>query len=248
MSKSKYYLFLDECGDQNLANFDSQFPVFVLCGIIVSSDKLKLLNEQIDELKLKFWGKNSVILHSRDIRKCDKDFKILFDNNVKEEFYRAVNSIMAQNDVYVIVCCGILKEPYIRQLGKLNDVYAQSLSFVLERTVFYLDTVNKSDGIDLNIIAEQRGKKEDKNLNLFYSSLLDNGTYWVKPERLRDYCHKFEFKPKSHNINGLQIADLIAYPIARHILNPEKDNPAYSIIEGNIYHEGSKIMGLKILP
>lgn len=25
---SNYYLFLDECGDQNLANFDPSFPIF----------------------------------------------------------------------------------------------------------------------------------------------------------------------------------------------------------------------------
>ena len=36
MKKEKYYLYVDECGDQNLANFDTNFPIFTLCGIIVS--------------------------------------------------------------------------------------------------------------------------------------------------------------------------------------------------------------------
>ena len=33
---NKYILYLDECGDQNLASFDPQFPIFTLCGIVVS--------------------------------------------------------------------------------------------------------------------------------------------------------------------------------------------------------------------
>ena len=37
--KEKYYLFLDECGDQNIANFDPSFPIFTLCGIIVSEEQ-----------------------------------------------------------------------------------------------------------------------------------------------------------------------------------------------------------------
>ena len=34
------------------------------------------------------------------------------------------------------LCCAILKEPYIRQYGKLNDVYGLSLSYIMERVVF----------------------------------------------------------------------------------------------------------------
>ena len=68
--KEKYYLFLDECGDQNIANFDPSFPIFTLCGIIVSEEQLQILSTQISELKRDFWGDRKIILHSRDIRKC----------------------------------------------------------------------------------------------------------------------------------------------------------------------------------
>ena len=30
---TKYYLFIDECGDHNLAKYDPGFPVFTLRGI-----------------------------------------------------------------------------------------------------------------------------------------------------------------------------------------------------------------------
>ena len=35
-----YLLFLDESGDHGLANIDTNFPVFVLCGILISEVKL----------------------------------------------------------------------------------------------------------------------------------------------------------------------------------------------------------------
>lgn len=38
--KSKYYLFIDECGDHNLAKYDPRFPAFTLCGILVSRQNL----------------------------------------------------------------------------------------------------------------------------------------------------------------------------------------------------------------
>lgn len=42
-TKSKYYLFIDECGDHNLAKYDPGFPVFTLCGILVSRQDLNAL-------------------------------------------------------------------------------------------------------------------------------------------------------------------------------------------------------------
>ena len=91
-----------------------------------------------------------------------------------------MNEILSEND-YTIVACSILKDKYIRKYGKLSDVYAISLSFIMERTVFLLDREQKSlgDNIELHIIAERRGKKEDKALLDYYNELLDRGTYFV---------------------------------------------------------------------
>ncbi|MCQ2369490.1 MAG: DUF3800 domain-containing protein [Paludibacteraceae bacterium] len=242
----KYYLFLDECGDQNLVDFDPEFPIFTLCGIVVSDEQLRKLETQIKELKNKFWGEKQIILHSRDIRKCQNGFEILLDLNVKKEFYSCVNQILGQ-DIYTIICCAILKEPYIRQYGKLNDVYALSLSFIMERTVFFLDSL-KQESIELNTIIERRGKKEDNALLAYYNQLMDKGTYWVESSRIKKYFKTFEPKYKSENVTGLQIADLIAYPITRYILNKDAVNYAYDVIKDNIYTDNGKVYGLKVFP
>lgn len=58
---SNYYLYLDECGDQNLANFDPSFPIFTLCGVIVSEEKLHELERQINDLKQRIWNSTHII-------------------------------------------------------------------------------------------------------------------------------------------------------------------------------------------
>ena len=178
---NKFILYLDECGDQNLASFDPQFPIFTLCGIVVSEEQDKVLAERINVLKKEIWNNINIIFHSRDIRKCQNGFEVLFDLDVKKRFFQGVNDILGDNG-YVVVCCSILKEPYIRQYGKLNDVYGLSLSYIMERVVFYLDSLGLTD-IELCTIIEKRGKKEDASLLNYYNQLLDTGTYWVDSHR-----------------------------------------------------------------
>ena len=45
--KTHFTLFIDECGDPNLVKFDKTFPLFTLCGILVSEQKLKWLETEI---------------------------------------------------------------------------------------------------------------------------------------------------------------------------------------------------------
>ena len=243
---NNYVLYLDECGDQNLSSFDPQFPIFTLCGVVVSEEQDNLLTDRINSLKRDIWNNTNIILHSRDIRKCQNGFEVLFDLEVKKRFIESVNAILG-DDIYIIICCAILKESYIRQYGKLNDVYGLSLSYIMERVVFYLDSVGK-DNIELRTVIERRGKKEDKSLLNYYNQLLDRGTYWVNGERMRRYFKRFDMRWKSENIVGLQVADLVAYPITRHVLNPNGVNLAYDVLKKNIYQVDGKMYGMKVFP
>lgn len=242
-----YYLFLDESGDHGLKNIDKSFPVFVLCGVIFSEADYQNLRNDFNTIKHTFWGDHKVIFHSRDIRKCEKEFKILLDNNVKSKFYKKLDKIISES-TYSVISSAIDKERYIKKYGKLrNDVYEIALSFIIERVVFYLDShtnhVNK-----LFLIIEKRGKKEDARLKQHVETLLQLGTYYVTPERLKAYQIKVEFRDKKQNINGLQMSDLIAYPIARYCMDKKRANPAFEIIRPKIYSKGNKLYGLKIFP
>jgi hypothetical protein len=243
----RYYLYLDECGDHNLANFDPSFPIFTLCGILISEEDDRGMNARIAEMKRKYWDGKKVILHSRDIRKFDKGFEILFDPEVKKAFYEDVDAVMSGTDYTIVACC-ILKEKYIRKYGRLNDdVYGLSLSFIMERAVYYLDGRN-DPGAQLQVIVEKRGKREDASLLSYYNEVFDRGTYFVNAGRFKKYIVGFEFRDKKEDVTGLQIADLAAYPITRHLLDSDAYNRAFEIVEDKIYFQSGRRHGLKIFP
>ncbi|MCF8340864.1 MAG: DUF3800 domain-containing protein [Chitinophagaceae bacterium] len=127
-----YYLFIDETGDHGLIKINPDFPVFLLCGVLIDEQEYNLFKSSFNDIKNRLWGNKEVIFHSRDIRKCDKEFSILFDLQKKKYFYDTLNSAIANSD-YTIIASAINKDAYIKQFGKLsNDVYELALSFIIE--------------------------------------------------------------------------------------------------------------------
>ncbi len=243
----EYTLYMDESGDHGLQTLNPEFPVFLLCGVLVEGAHYELLRTDINTLKAEIWGNRAVVFHSRDIRKCEKEFVKLLDMNVKQRFYEGLNRIMVERD-YTIMASGIRKDKYISRYGRLSgDVYELSLSFIIERVVFFLDAQPYGPK-QLNIMMEKRGRLEDRKLDAHFQRLLARGTQYVSGERLRNYGMNIRFVGKQENINGLQLADLIAYPIARYVIDPSRANPAFDQLSGKIYTKGGKRYGLKVFP
>lgn len=250
IGKAKYYLFIDECGDHNLTKFDPGFPVFTLCGILVSRQNLNALNKAFEDLKIEVFGTTDVIIHSVDIRKWRGAFSVLADETLRVRFFEGIEKILSQHGAYVIVSCTILK----RQLSKFcvrgeeDDVYGLSLSYLIERSIFCVDNETINDSPEISIVVERRGKNEDNKLLNYYNGLRNRGTKWIDVDRLRARIKDFSFKNKKDNIIGLQIADLIAYPITIHLLHPERYNQSYEVVKHNIFQDNGVLLGQKVIP
>jgi len=245
----EYSFFLDETGDHGLSFIDKSFPLFLLCGVLVKNDKLLEIEAKLNELKTKYFKSINVNLHSRDIRKCEGSFQVLFDLTVKAEFYKDLNNILGKSD-YIIIGAGVNKEEHIKKYGKgAKNPYNLSLSFIIERLIFCLNSLDKNAMV--KIFAEERGKREDGQLISHYNSIIDRGTYFVQPDNMKRIIKEFIFKGKKANILGLQVADLIAYPLARHILNPKEPYIPFEVIKDKIYCNAKKEVngwGLKVFP
>lgn len=245
---NKYYFFLDETGDHSLSFIDSNFPLFLLCGCLFEEKEFNKTEEQLNCLKKTMFGATDVIFHSREIRKCEGPFQKLFDLKTKQVFYEEINSIISKSK-FIIIGSGVNKEEHIKKYGKgANDPYSISLTFIIERLVFCLDKIRDS-GVEIKI--EKRGRAEDQKLLDQYNKILDRGTYFVQSIRIKKMISNFDFLVKKDNIAGLQIADLCAYPLARHILSPRVIYPSFEIIKNKLYcdKEGKyNGFGLKIFP
>lgn len=70
-------------------------------------------------------------------------------------------------------------------------------------------------------MAESRGGKEDLRLKASFENLFDKGSDFVGPERFhaRLTSRQLKIKPKTNNIAGLQLADLLSHPSRCEILD-----------------------------
>lgn len=244
---SKYFAFLDETGDHDLSFVDENFPLFLLSCCIIEEKEYENLQASIDLLKNNYFGTTEVILHSREIRKCEGPFKILFDLDVKKDFYKDLDELIT-NTNFSIIGSAIDKLEHIKQYGKsAMDPYHISLAFVMERLIHY----TKNKDVEISICIEKRGKKEDLQLLERYNRMMDRGTFYVKSHQFKERITSFKFNHKRDNIVGLQLADLCAYPTARFLINTDEPNPAFDILKDKLCKDKSnKIIGfgLKIFP
>lgn len=81
--------------------------------------------------------------------------------------------------------------------------------------------------ITTHIVFEKRGSREDKELELEFRRLLDATQVEGLAESL-----DIVFADKKTNSAGLQLADMVARPIGRHLINPQQTNRAYQILLG----------------
>lgn len=242
---SKFIGFIDECGDHSMEKIDRDFPIFVLCLTIVER---RIYAEQIipafSSLKLKHWNHEGINLHSRDIRKTIGPYTFLLVPEKRKKFLAELSALISGLDCTVFIVC-IDKARHIAKYGpKAENPYEFALKMCMERVVHFM---GKFEISDLPIVAESRGKREDEELEKAFYEFLACGTYYIPAGRFKSLKCPLVFWDKRANIVGLQVADLAAYPCARHILKPDQSNQAYEIIKKKIYREGT-VHGWKIFP
>jgi hypothetical protein len=237
-------VYLDETGDHSLTEIDPGYPIFgVVMFVCDSNVYCRNIIPSVYGFKFEQFGHESVILHSSKIRRARGDFSFLINPVRRQPFYEGINHIMSAND-YKLLGMFIRKEQHKQKYGtSARNPYDLALTFALERLVFMLESVEQSE---VKIVAESRGNVEDGKLLSVFHETVKYGTYYVKRERFAAIDFNLEFVKKEANVVGMQMADLAAYPIARHIIDSNRSHPSYPIVEKKIYK--GRGWGLKIFP
>ena len=240
-----YIVFVDESGDQSLEKIDSGYPVFVLSFCIF--EKKHYYSRVVPEtlrLKFDFFGSDIPILHEREIRKRENDFRILMDTTVRESFFARLNAIMT-NAEYTIVSTLIDKRTYSHYAAPSNPYYVGA-QFGLERVFYYLQEHGQR-GKRIPLVFESRGKNEDENLRKAFDTIMQRTQLVGMPGMFDFHCVS-----KKANLQGLQLADLVARPIGTHYLHPSQPNRAWDMLSrkmrSNPQNGGIEGYGLKIYP
>ena len=236
-------MFLDESGDHSLTKIDDQFPVFCLAGVIFDEGEYEQnCKARIDALKIRYFNSTETILHSREIRKCEPPFNILLNATTKDTFYTDLDNLI-ESLPFTVLASVIVKKKLRDQYGDPANPYMLALEFLMERFVYFLEECN-----DVGYISvESRDPKSNTDLLTAFTETINNGSWGnsmhVTSECFQKRIRQMIFVTKQQNENGHQIADLVAYPIAKSVLDPNKANPAFSIVEKKFRSKGDRVVG-----
>jgi hypothetical protein len=144
---------------------------------------------------------------------------------------------------FQLIAIAIRKQSHKARYGKeCRNPYELALEYGLERLKSYLD---ESGQKQVTLLAEARGKNEDDALRLAFLQLLRHGSYYHTFESI-DFDLKFV--PKKANVLGHQIADLCAYPVARHVIDSKKSHRTFEIVRSKFINRPGWRHGFKIFP
>lgn len=244
VASSRYLAFFDECGDHSLTKIDPDFPLFVLALVVMERAAYRdTILPAVNQFKLRYWNHEGVNLHSRDIRLAAGPFHILLHPQVRAQFMAELSALMARLP-FTLFIAAIHKQRHVERAAAAEDPYGLALKFTLEGLVHFLAAQGETQ---LPLVAEARGKREDDALRQVFARILAEGTGDCPAASFQKLDCSLMFQPKHNNLVGNQLADLCAYPCARHILNPDKANEPYAIASRKIYENGG-VRGWKVFP
>lgn len=171
-----------------------------------------------------------VIFHRKEIIHKHGAFKIFKDQAKRDAFDDDLIQFLRGLDCVLIIVV-IDKKYHIDTYGRSAfPPYHFALTAMMERYCGYLNFFNHRG----DILAEKRGKKEDRQLEYEYFKIYHGGTYFHSPSffQMALTTRKLKTGSKSSNIAGLQIADLLAHPCTQEVLFEKGRIPALPSVFG----------------
>ena len=212
---AKYRMYIDEVGNSDLgASLDPNHRYLSLTGVIVSLDYVgATLQPAIEGLKQRYFGSHPdepLTLHRKELVNQRPPFAALRDPTVRIAFDGELMDLIQSLD-YVVITSVIDKLEHLNRYHQWAlDPYHYCLTVLLERYALWLGERNLRG----DVMAESRGKREDSRLKAEFGRIYAGGTANIAHATFvaRFTSSQLKVKPKTANVAGLQLADLIAHP------------------------------------
>lgn len=227
----RYRVYIDESGDHTFSQLGNPAHRYLaLTGIAIEQEYYRsTLHPTFEALKQKHFPHSPddpvVMVRSKIVRR-NGPFGRLRNPALNAAWETDFLDFLGNTEmrIYTVV---IDKRDHLAQYGKAAwHPYHYCLTVILERARGWL---NVRGGVT-DVLAESRGKREDRELRSEYQKLWNQGTYYITASDFRQVLtsKKLKCKRKSQNIAGLQLADLIAAPSkvdilaqnSRHLAHP----------------------------
>lgn len=213
-----YRLYIDETGNSDLAASanDPNHRYLSLTGIMMAKDvAAKSLFPEFERVKAEHLGAHPdepVVFHRKDMMEGKGLFRILKDEGVRKAFDADLLKVLTDTN-YTVITAVIDKRKHLEKYKAWRyDPYHYCMEVLLERYVRRLRGLQTTG----DVWGEVRGKKHDRRLEDCFTRLYNRGCAYENAERMKECLTSkdIKLKPKSANVAGLQLADLLAHPSA----------------------------------
>jgi hypothetical protein len=216
----RYRLYLDESGDHAYALLDAPTHRYLgLLGVwFREKDDYVAFSDDLEAFKRDLFGPRPdepVLLHRTEIINRRGPFGILVNPDKQREFDDKLLTVIARAR-FRMVCAVINKKEHRDRYITPMHPYHYCLQAVLDR---YCGWLNYKNAVG-DVVAETRGKKEDRQLLGAYKTVYSGGTLMFQPPFHGRALTTTEVKirRKENNIPGLQLADTLAHPVKQAML------------------------------
>ncbi len=214
---TRYRLYVDESGDHAYKLLhDPAHRYLALLGVWFEqrADYINYENA-LSAFKQSIFGHAEVHLHRSDIINRKGPFGRLCDPVVKQKFNDGLVEVI-KKACFRMVCVVLDKQQHQEKYSSPLHPYHYCMTALSERYCGWLGLKNAVG----DIMAESRGRAEDNQLMQAYERLYEAGTYYLKPEKFQRVLttKKLKIKPKSADISGLEMADVLAHPVKQFVL------------------------------
>lgn len=218
--EERYRLYLDESGDHVYREVkDIPHRFLCLLGSWFRNPDYLEFHKSIEKLKSQHFGHHPddpVVLHREDIINRRKAFKILRDDDLREQFDGDLLEVISKarfTVVAVVIDKLALRTAYGEQAA---HPYHLAMGFMLQRYAGYLNHINRVG----DVMAEARGGVEDRLFSESYTRIYERGTWMTEASFFRGALtsRQLKLKQKSANISGLQLADVLCHPVKQYVL------------------------------
>ena len=247
----KYILYLDE---SNIGNDYS-----CVGGVIIKETEIPFVAKDFNALKRELWKSDSssenYILHEKEISEAKKSgkitnpyYSIFRANSAYNKLYAGLSKILKNRNIITIGTCVDIKLLKSKYPGEVNNNLTIGLQMLMENYCHFL-TVNNAYG---DVCYESLQEPGNAPLRQRFYELQALGTMYYTAHTFQTHVGDIQFRPKSENVVGLQLADFIPNTYARFVARkiPKhkdfKKTVVKSAYDGNI-HDSLKY-GLKKIP
>lgn len=220
MSK-RYRLYIDESGDHTYSIMDSPPKQYLgIIGCFIESNYYRQkFQPEFEQLKQEYFPHSPdepVIFHRSEIIEKRSSFWRLRDPETEKNFNKDLLNFFKAADYRVVIVVIDKKSHIERYKEAAFHPYHYCVAALLERYCGFLNMYNAVG----DVLAERRGGTEDMQLKEAYRRVYESGTTWRDTEFFQKTLtsKEIKIKPKSANIAGLQLADLLAHPCKNEVL------------------------------